>query len=353
MKKLIFITFLFITANGFCQGEYLYSDVTDTDQDGNTFEWINYGTRDWSIENADVSTYRDGTLIPQVTDAYEWENLTTGAWCYYYNNPSNPKLYNWYAVKGIHDNDPNTPNKEFAPDGWRVPSVYDWNDLIDYLIDNGYNFDIPNSQDNFIGESMATPNPANPIDSENFGWWNSNYFGTPGHACSTTNNGSGFNAIASGKRLYNAFSTSTNTYSGFGGKWKYAWFWTSTESTINNDIASWRSLSYSNRNLASGGTSTFFYKKNGYSVRFTRTAQTANININAVNDFKIIPNPATDYLFVDNLDVKNAIIYNILGKEIMKVNDENKIDVSSLSKGVYFIRVSDGINSSIKKFIKK
>lgn len=352
MKKLIFLTFLFMTANGFCQGEYLYSDGTDTDQDGNTFDWINYGTKDWAIVNADVSTYRDGTVIPQVTDASEWENLTTGAWCYYRNNPNNPKLYNWYAVKGIHDNEPNTPNKEFAPDGWRVPSVYEWNDLRDYLIDNGYAFDIPNSQDNFIGESMAAPIPANPTDDENFGWWNSNSVGTPGHACSTTNNRSGFNAIASGKRHYNAFSISsnTNTVSGFGGKYYETSFWTSTESRLG---ALWRSLQYLDRDLDSGGTTTLFYKNNGYSVRFNRTTQTASININLINDFIIIPNPVNDYLIMDNIDVKNAIIYNILGEEIMKVNDENKIDVSSLSKGVYFIGVFDGINSSIKKFIKK
>ena len=31
-------------------------------------------------------------------DLKEWSNLTTGAWCYYENNPSNVKLYNWYAI---------------------------------------------------------------------------------------------------------------------------------------------------------------------------------------------------------------------------------------------------------------
>ena len=28
----------------FAQGEQCYADGTATDQDGNTFEWINYGT---------------------------------------------------------------------------------------------------------------------------------------------------------------------------------------------------------------------------------------------------------------------------------------------------------------------
>jgi hypothetical protein len=67
-------------------------------------------------------TYRDGTPIPQVTNNTEWEALTTGAWSYYNNDPTKPRLYNWYAVMGIHDNDPNTPNKEFAPESWHVPT---------------------------------------------------------------------------------------------------------------------------------------------------------------------------------------------------------------------------------------
>ena len=121
MKKLPLL-FVFINSLIFAQGEQRYADGTATDQDGNTFEWINYGTQDWAIENAEVVTYRDGTPIPQVTDQAEWANLTTGAWCYINNDPTKPRLYNWYAVMGVHDTDPNTPNKEFAPEGWHVPT---------------------------------------------------------------------------------------------------------------------------------------------------------------------------------------------------------------------------------------
>ena len=85
--------------------------------DGNPIPSIVYGTQEWTVENACHITYRDGTPIPEVTDNTEWENLTTGAWSYYDNDPTKPKLYNWYAVGGIHDTDPNTPNKEFAPEG--------------------------------------------------------------------------------------------------------------------------------------------------------------------------------------------------------------------------------------------
>ena len=94
---------------------------------------IAIGTQTWSSSNLDVATYRDGTPIPQVTDPAAWTNLTTGAWCYYANNAGNRttygKLYNWYAVAGIHDNDPNTPNKILAPTGWHIPSDNEWTTL--------------------------------------------------------------------------------------------------------------------------------------------------------------------------------------------------------------------------------
>ena len=58
-----------------------------------------------------------------------WESLTTGAWCYYENDETKGKLYNWYAVMGIHDAIETTPNKEFAPEGWHVPQDAEWTTL--------------------------------------------------------------------------------------------------------------------------------------------------------------------------------------------------------------------------------
>jgi len=135
-----------------------------TDQDGNTYDYLNYDFRFWTVENAEMVTYRDGTPIPEVTDDTEWGTLTTGAWCYYDNDPTKSRLYNWYAVMGIHDNDPNTPNKEFAPEGWHVPShasntlfshENDWDFLEYHLIRNGYNYD-GTTTGNKIAKAMAS-----------------------------------------------------------------------------------------------------------------------------------------------------------------------------------------------------
>jgi len=75
----------------------------------------------WMDRNLDVTTYRNGDTIAYVTDPAAWAALTTGAWCYYNNDPSTNaaygKLYNWYAV-----NDP----RGLAPTGWHVPSDAEW-----------------------------------------------------------------------------------------------------------------------------------------------------------------------------------------------------------------------------------
>jgi uncharacterized protein (TIGR02145 family) len=86
------------------------------------------GTQQWMNENLDVVTYRNGDVIPQVTDATAWAALTTGAWCYYNNDVANGtfsgKLYNWYAV-----ND----SRGLAPQGWHVPTDAEWTTLTNKL----------------------------------------------------------------------------------------------------------------------------------------------------------------------------------------------------------------------------
>jgi uncharacterized protein (TIGR02145 family) len=82
---------------------------------------VNFCGKDWTKRNLDVTTYRNGDPIPQVTDPEEWKQLRTGAWCYYNNDPANGaiygKLYNWYAV---------TDPRGLAPRGWHVPSNTEW-----------------------------------------------------------------------------------------------------------------------------------------------------------------------------------------------------------------------------------
>jgi uncharacterized protein (TIGR02145 family) len=76
------------------------------------------GTQLWTTKNLDVTTYRNGDTIPEITDPIAWTNAglsSIGAWCYYNNDPANNniygKLYNWHAV-----ND----SRGLAPAGYHI-----------------------------------------------------------------------------------------------------------------------------------------------------------------------------------------------------------------------------------------
>jgi uncharacterized protein (TIGR02145 family) len=251
MKKTVYFLALFsFFFNANAQG-------TVTDIDGNTYDYLTYGTQQWTVENAAMETYRDGTPIPQVT-ASQWPYLTTGAWCYYNNDPTKPRLYNWYAVMGIHDTDPNTPNKEFAPEGWHVPSDAEWTTLEEYLIANGYNYD-GTTTGNWIAKSMASTT----------GWSSSTNAGAIGNNQSL-NNSSGFNAFPEGNSYFDG---------GFYNEGLKAFFWSSTE--VNAGIAWYRDL---DSNYSYLTRSNFFSKQFGFSVRFVRESNTcseASINSSA------------------------------------------------------------------------
>ena len=226
-----------------------------TDIDGNTYNYITYGDQDWTVDNAAMETYRDGTPIPQVTDATEWENLTTGAWAYYNNDPTKGKLYNWYAVMGVHDTDESTPNKEFAIEGWHVPSDTEWTTLENQLIANGYNYD-DTTTENKIAKAMASTT----------GWNTSTGTGAIGNDQST-NNSSGFNTFPEGFRDSDA---------SFSGEGKASIFWNST--MYDSDDESLRFLNWSLSYLLrlEGNT-----KQDGLSVRFVRDG---NVDSNDIDD---------------------------------------------------------------------
>jgi uncharacterized protein (TIGR02145 family) len=78
--------------------------------------------------NLNVSKYKDGTPIPEVTDPVEWAKLTTRVWYYYDYDSSNGKLYgklyNWYAVNN---------NKGLTPAGYQIPAGEQWTTLTNFI----------------------------------------------------------------------------------------------------------------------------------------------------------------------------------------------------------------------------
>lgn len=163
---------------------------------------ITIGKQKWMDKNLEVITYRNGDVIPQVNDVNSWAALTTGAWCYYDNDPANGviygKLYNWYAV-----NDP----RGLAPQGWHIPTDAEWTTLANLL-----------GGDATAGGKMKTTGITR---------WN-----TPNISA---NNESGFEGLPGGYRYFNG----AYTYVGFYGFW-----WSSNQ--YNSEGAWSRFLDYSN-----------------------------------------------------------------------------------------------------------
>jgi uncharacterized protein (TIGR02145 family) len=135
---------------------------------GDEINIVNLGNQQWVQSNLDVETYSDGTPIPEFSGTQsEWNNLTTGAWRYYNDDPQNSsmgKIYNGYAIQGVHDNDPSTPNKMLAPTGFKIPSNNDFDILFNYLLLNGFSADgsftgTLGQGSNFLAKALVTDQP--------------------------------------------------------------------------------------------------------------------------------------------------------------------------------------------------
>lgn len=177
----------------------------------------------WMTKNLDVNTYRNGDIIPLVTDNGTWGALTTGAYCYYNNDSTTyaaiyGKLYNGFAV-----NDP----RGLAPEGWHVPTDFEWTTLENCLGGN--------SVSGGLLKEMFTTN-----------WTTPNTGAT---------NISGFTGVPGGNRN----SSGTFTFLGTDGYW-----WSSSASNASG--AWYRHLFYNLSGSVKGGG----LYRNGFSVRVIR-----------------------------------------------------------------------------------
>jgi len=176
----------------------------------------------WSTHNLNVTSYRNGDPIPEVTDPTQWANLTTGAWCWYNNDSANGtvygRLYNWYAV-----NDP----RGLAPIGYHIPTDAEWTTL-----------------SNCLGGSTIAGGKMKEAGTSH---WN--------HPNTDATNSSGFTSLASGFR-HDEFNNAS-----FIGMGANLYYWSSTSSGTFSAFI--RTLNYATGAL----TRTFFSKRGGLSVR--------------------------------------------------------------------------------------
>lgn len=73
------------------------------------------------------------------------------------------------------------------------------------------------------------------------------------------------------------------------------------------------------------------------------------INKNEESKLSIFPNPTTDYITINNaFPTDNIQILSLSGRIVKVIKNEDKIDVSDLSAGVYIIKIGD----KVEKFVK-
>ena len=144
-----------------------------TDVDGNVYPTVQICNQVWTAKNLNVSHYRNGDVIPHITNLNDWFFSTNGGWCWYNNDSANysqyGKLYNCYAVMD---------SRGLAPSGFHIPTDAEWGILVSCL----------------GGSSMA----GGALKETGFTHWNGPNIGAT--------NSSGFNAFAAGYNVGNAFA---------------------------------------------------------------------------------------------------------------------------------------------------
>lgn len=112
------------------------------DNSGNSYRTIQIGSQKWMVDNLKTVRYSDVVLnkfklpvtdsirtLPADSSILYREELSLDTLSYYWKYQGGVSkldfgnLYTWYTVK----------NRYVCPQGWRVPTVYDWEKLITFL----------------------------------------------------------------------------------------------------------------------------------------------------------------------------------------------------------------------------
>lgn len=253
MKKSLFVSVILLVLAFSINAQNDASSGTFTDTRDNTvYKWVKIGDQVWMAENLKATKYTNGTAIPLVNTTSTWDALTatSKAYCWYNddiaNNATYGALYTWAAAMngaaGVTANPSGVQG--VCPTGWHLPSDAEWTQMVNYLADNGYNYD------ETTGGGRAKTAKAMAATSS----WN--YAPTTGGVGNTDypayRNKSGFTGLASGFRYFDGTSRLIG---------KDADWWSATE---NNASHAWiHGLDFGTRIVYRGNHE----KKHGFTVR--------------------------------------------------------------------------------------
>ncbi|WP_081817005.1 T9SS type A sorting domain-containing protein [Polaribacter sp. Hel_I_88] len=86
-----------------------------------------------------------------------------------------------------------------------------------------------------------------------------------------------------------------------------------------------------------------------------KQAAAASVDDIFASQVSVYPNPANEFVKISSsVDINKVEIYNLLGKKVISTSKltNNNLDVSSLSKGVYLMKLTSGESVASRKLIK-
>lgn len=170
MKSLIRLNIIFLLLIGFgCSKDDNNPNeepvLTVTDVDGNIYNTITIGNQTWMLENLKTTTFNDGTPIIEHLHGMNWGDLLNQTAQYQWadtsdlNNVVDEELpfdfygamYNHWAIE----------SGKLAPEGWRIPTKADFEELENYLSENGFENQIASALKSSTGWLPSSGNGTN------------------------------------------------------------------------------------------------------------------------------------------------------------------------------------------------
>ena len=102
-----------------------------------------------------------------------------------------------------------------------------------------------------------------------------------------------------------------------------------------------------------------------YNINYISVTNQIELNISSTEvlstekfnafEFNTYPNPVKDQLFINSKETINKVeVFNLLGKKVLSVNDvKGAVEVSSLSKSIYILKLTSDKGVSTKRFVKQ
>ncbi len=113
------------------------------------------------------------------------------------------------------------------------------------------------------------------------------------------------------------------------------------------------------------GASTFtlqFRAYNGATVSFDNIffnspgATLSSKGFNSIDGLQVYPNPVTNGTFYINTNAdatKEVVVYDVLGKQVVKTSTTNAVNVSNLKSGVYIVKITEEGKTATRKLVIK